>query len=197
MSLHVIDPGLYSQVVDGGRPGNRSLGVPPGGAADKFALAIGNALVGNPADAAALEVTWAGPRLRAEADVACVLYGAAFSLRLRDEPLRAGRTFTLQAGETLEIGAARRGVRAYLCVHGGIEAPVILGSRSALERLRAGETLRCQASATRHHSLDPCFRWNRLPRVLRFLDGPQAEWFAGQAFASREYRVRPQSDRMG
>src|SRR5205814_282943 len=66
MSLTVLDPGLHSLVVDHGRPRSRHLGVPLGGAADRAALALGNALVGNPPDAAALEVTMVGPTLRAE-----------------------------------------------------------------------------------------------------------------------------------
>ena len=63
MSLRVLDPGLYTLLVDFGRPHCRSLGVPVGGAADRESLAIGNALVGNPPGAAALEITLAGPTL--------------------------------------------------------------------------------------------------------------------------------------
>jgi len=67
MSLRVLEAGLQSLVVDFGRPQGRSLGVPVGGAADQAALALGNALVGNAPDAAGLEITLAGPTLRAEA----------------------------------------------------------------------------------------------------------------------------------
>src|SRR5262249_3472011 len=68
-SLKVLSPGLHSLVVDRGRPGCRSLGVPVGGAADAFSLAVGNALVGNDPGAAALEVTLAGPTLEATAEL--------------------------------------------------------------------------------------------------------------------------------
>jgi antagonist of KipI len=60
MTLRVLAPGLSTLVVDFGRPGYRSLGVPVGGAADRAALALGNGLVGNPPDAAALESAWPG-----------------------------------------------------------------------------------------------------------------------------------------
>src|SRR5262245_51982757 len=66
MSLHVVEPGLQSLIVDGGRPASRSLGVPVGGAADRLSLAMGNALVGNPPDSPALEVALRGPTLRAD-----------------------------------------------------------------------------------------------------------------------------------
>src|SRR5438132_6767784 len=103
MSLRVLDPGLYTLVVDFGRPRFRSLGVPTGGAADRAALALGNALVGNPPDAAALEVALAGPTLRADCDLGAVVFGAPFRLG-PDRPLTVGTTFTWRAGEVLRIG---------------------------------------------------------------------------------------------
>src|SRR4051812_38831652 len=141
--LEVVRPGLYTLVVDRGRPRCRSLGVPVGGAADAFALAVGNALVGNPPDAAALEVNLAGPTLRAHGRLACVLHGAPFDLASDGQPLSAGTTFTLEPGEGLHIGGTGQGVRAYLCVRGGLQTPLVLGSRSGLEPVAAGALLPC------------------------------------------------------
>ena len=80
MSLTVLDPGLASRIVDMGRPRSRSLGVSVGGAADRRSLALGNSLIGNPPDSAALEITLKGPNLRAEKNVGCVLFGAPFEM---------------------------------------------------------------------------------------------------------------------
>src|ERR1700730_8704742 len=99
--LTVLRPGACTLVVDGGRPSWRSLGVPVGGAADRAALALGNALVGNPPDAAALEIALSGPTLRADRDLACVLHGAPFDLVADGRTLAAGKTFTLRPGEEL------------------------------------------------------------------------------------------------
>src|SRR5206468_1364536 len=124
MSLRVLEPGLYTLVVDFGRPGSRSLGVPVGGAADQTALALGNALVGNPPDAAALEITLSGPTLVADADLGCVVYGAPLEL-FGDRPwLRVSKTFTLRAGEVLHIGGTASGMRGYFCVRGGLQTPL-------------------------------------------------------------------------
>src|SRR5262245_48897649 len=120
VALEVLQPGLCTLVVDTGRPHHRGLGVPRGGAADRTSLALGNALVGNAPDAAALEVALAGPTLRATGPVAAVLFGAAFELASDRRLLAAGKTFTLQAGEVLQVGGCRRGARAYLCVGGGL-----------------------------------------------------------------------------
>src|SRR5918995_692436 len=105
MSLTVLDPGPYSLLVDLGRPSSRSLGVPVGGAADRAALALGNALVGNPPDAVALELTLAGPTLRAEHPTTCVVFGAPFTFSVS-----AGTTFQLQPGDGLKIGGTPEGV---------------------------------------------------------------------------------------
>jgi 5-oxoprolinase (ATP-hydrolysing) subunit C len=138
MTLRIIEPGLCTLVVDFGRPGSRSLGVPVGGAADRASLALGNALVGNPPGTAALEVSLAGPTLEASCELACVLYGAPFDLASDRQQLSPGKTFTLQPGERLHVGATREGVRAYFCVRGGLQTPPVLGSCSSLEPLRGG-----------------------------------------------------------
>ena len=99
MTLRVLDPGLYTLVVDLGRPGRRSLGVSVGGAADRAALILGNALVGNAPEAAALELTLAGPSLEAGCELACIVYGAPFRLSGDRQNLVVGKTFTLRSGE--------------------------------------------------------------------------------------------------
>jgi 5-oxoprolinase (ATP-hydrolysing) subunit C len=191
-TLTVLSPGLHTLVVDAGRPRSRSLGVPVGGAADRFALAVGNALVGNPPDAAALEVSLVGPTLVADSPLACVLWGAPFAIATRDRDLHAGTTFTLEAGEELRVGGTSRGMRAYLCVAGGIDAPLVLGSRSSLSPLAAGARLACREGrvAGRRADLRP-----ESPRVLRVLPGAQADWFPQHRLTRHE--VTPVSNRMG
>jgi antagonist of KipI len=197
MILRVLAPGCYTLVVDFGRPGSRSLGVPVGGAADRFALALGNALVGNPPDTAALEMSLTGPTLQSDGDCACVLCGAPFSLTCGQRRLIAGTTFLLRAGEELHIGGTPEGMRAYLCVRGGLQEPVVLGSRSGLEPLAAGAELSCPPGTIHSRFVRPEWTWNREPRVLRVLDGAQATWFRGEMFHSQEFTVTPASNRMG
>jgi biotin-dependent carboxylase-like uncharacterized protein len=198
MSLTVLDAGPYSLLVDLGRPAARALGVPVGGAADRAALALGNALVGNPPGAVALELTLAGPTLRAEHPTACVVFGAPFT-----GSVPAGTTFLLRRGDVLKIGGTPEGVRGYLCVRGGFRAPAVLGSRSALEPIRAGDVLDCPPGFPpvgrslpfgSPHALTPS---PAHPLTLRALDGPQADWFPGGAFFGRTYTVTPASNRMG
>jgi 5-oxoprolinase (ATP-hydrolysing) subunit C len=196
MSLRVLHPGAASRLVDAGRPSTRALGVPVGGAADRASLALGNVLVGNEPSAAALEVALAGPRLRAEADLACVVYGAPFDLAGPDD-VRLGKTFALRAGAELRIAGTERGLRAYLCVAGGFHSPVVLGSRSALECVRPGDVLPCSSG----HVLPRFLRDGDIDfgdaYTLRVLPGSQAAWFCAEEFYAEEFIVAAASNRMG
>src|SRR5436190_22587883 len=94
-TLTLLTSGVCTLLVDQGRPRSRSLGVPVGGAADRAAFALGNALLGNPPDAPALEISLTGPTVQADADLACVLFGAPFTITLGHRPLTAGKSLTL------------------------------------------------------------------------------------------------------
>jgi antagonist of KipI len=208
MSLRVIDPGLFTLVVDQGRPATRSLGVPVGGAADRLSLALGNALVGNRDNAAALEITLAGPTLQTDTSLAAVVYGAPFvidgSQHTGSTGLRVGTTFTLLPGETLTIGGTHAGMRAYLCVRGGIPAQEILRSRSSLGPLNAGQQLACDASTIQARFLPDSVGQTFVaadeqdsPISLRVVTGAQADWFQSGVLFEQEFEVTPASNRMG
>jgi biotin-dependent carboxylase-like uncharacterized protein len=195
--LKVRHPGLYTLVVDHGRPSCRSLGVPVGGAADRFALTIGNALVGNPPDAAAFEISLNGPTLETDLELACVLYGAPFEMKLGETAWCAGKTFVLRPGEQLTIGGTPRAMRAYLCIRGGLQVPTILGSRSSLEPLRAGAEIPCPSGFIHVRHFQHTFAWDAEPAVLRVMPGAQADWFAGEELWVPDFTVTPASNRMG
>jgi antagonist of KipI len=202
--LHVVSPGLCTLVVDRGRPATRSLGVPVSGAADCASLVLGNALVGNPPDHAALEFSLSGPTLLAACDLACVVTGAPFSLATERQPLRPGCTFTLHAGEELHVGGTSRGVCGYLCVRGGLLVPECLGSRTSLSPLAAGAFLPCEPGTIGRRFIlaeefDPPAPGELV--ALRVLPGGQAGSFPATGFfgdaGGPVFEVTPQSNRMG
>jgi 5-oxoprolinase (ATP-hydrolysing) subunit C len=201
MSLRVLRPGTFSLFVDRGRPGTRSLGVPLGGAADRAAYAIGNALAGNSSDAVALEMTYSGPSLLAMHDVSACVFGAPFSCSIDGREVVAGALFRLRAGETLTIGNAARGARAYLCVRGGFKVPAVLGSASSFTTISEGDQLPCGTSNIRGRSLAAADTRSLLDETasddaIRVVDGPQSGWFAPQSLEGK-FTVSPSSDRMG
>lgn len=197
MTLKVLSPGLNTLLVDSGRPRTRSLGVPVGGAADRFSLAIGNALVGNPPDAVALEINLAGPVLQAEVPVACALCGAPFLAKTDHRVLRTGYSFNLNAGEVLRIGGSERGARAYLCVQGAFTTPCFLDSHSSLSPIRPDMDLVCPEGRLPERGIEEAWEWNRQPLVLRILDGAQSDWFHFDELTSQNFTVQTASNRMG
>ncbi len=197
MPFLIRAPGTHSLLVDFGRPHHRSLGVPVGGAADRAALALGNALLGNDPAQSALEITLAGPVLEATAPHSVVVSGAPFALWVNDSPRPAGKSFTVRPGDVLRIGTTELGLRGYLCVVGGFESQMILGSRSALEPIRPGQQLVCRPSEARSRLLLDAPPFIDDSVVLRVLKGSHAEEFDAGAFVSQDYTVAAESNRMG
>jgi KipI family sensor histidine kinase inhibitor len=206
----VVSPGVLTTLQDAGRAGWRDQGVGPGGAVDGVALAVANLVVGNRADAAALEWTWRGPILhwRREAWVALAGCGAA------GYPL--GRPWRVRAGDSLDLREpARPGARGYLAVAGGWQVPAVLGSAAtdlrggfgghAGRALRAGDRLTWSEVAR-----EPRPGWSVSPRLLgestagvntlRLVRGAQAAEFGAegwQRLTTSEFVIRSDSDRMG
>ncbi len=158
MSLRIVRPGLLTTVQDRGRHGLQHIGVAPCGAMDPVALELANGLVGNRADAAALEITLLGPEIAFESDALVALCGAEMDARLGGMPMPAGgapmpanRPVFVEKGTLLSTRRATLGSRAYLAVAGGIALPPVLGSRSTYlpakfgglegRQLRAGDIL--------------------------------------------------------
>ena len=207
--LEILNCPLPASLQDLGRSGYRHFGVPLSGALDTFALRLANALVRNAADAAALEMRLAGPRLRAHAPVRVALAHAAAVIERHEgqrEPLPAWHSATLGPGDILKIGAVQGGA-GYLAVAGGFDVPPILGSRSTYARvglgnlLQEGMTLPVGAADLAGPELAvlpaPTFL-DESP--LRVIPGPQREAFTDEAYAtlfSAAYTVSRAADRMG
>lgn len=214
--IEVRAPGLLTTVQDLGREGFGSIGVSPSGAADPVALRIGNRLVGNLEGAAGLEMTLLGGTFAFPERAEIALVGADFSATLDDHSVEMWSSLEVRPGQTLRVGPTRAGARCYLCVRGGIDVKLFLGSASTHllsglggfegRALRKGDVLRIGTSA----GVFRTFRKRRVaakavaqlqPRkVLRVTAGPQADWFSEEArtiFYAGTYRVSEESNRMG
>jgi antagonist of KipI len=212
--------GFLTSVQDLGRTGFRQFGVSTGGALDSFALRVANLLVGNDEDAAGLEITLGSLQLRFEDERIVAWCGGEFEVQIGSRVLAAGHVAHLQAGDELKFGRAQIGCRCWLAISGGIDVPVILGSRATdlragfggLEgrKLRDGDQLPLgefrpsQTAATGgisswtgpHDWVSPAKRYP----VLRFVRG--SDWFRFndvtiQRITNQEFAVSADSDRMG
>jgi biotin-dependent carboxylase-like uncharacterized protein len=206
----VVDPGLLSLVEDGGRRGVAGLGVPRGGPADPEAMGLANRLVGNPAGAAAIELTASGPTLRfhGDAHVAVVAGGAdGVGVGVAGHPVGAGTVVPVHDGQTLEVGAVRTGLRAYLAVAGAFDTPLVVGSRSSdllcglgPGPLLAGDRLGLGPPTRPRGRLETEAEWSGADRAhqIRVLPGPH-RFPADQleTLRSRTWQVGASSNRIG
>lgn len=214
--LEIWEPGLLTTVQDGGRVGWARYGVPPSGPLDKAAFRAANRLVGNPPDAAGLEITLTGPTLRCSRPSLVAVCGAEFELWTGSIRVPTWHAVFLRTGQWLYFGERREGARAYLAVDGGMDVPPFLDSRSTYltggfgglegRALRRGDRLPLGPGA-----LQPSMRagraWPASERppytsapTLRVILGPQDDHFtqAGlETFLSTAYELTPESNRMG
>jgi len=224
MKIKVISPGVLTTVQDTGRFGHQAAGIPEAGAMDRESLRLANSLVQNPEDAATLELTVFGGTFEFDGEGTIALTGADMRPFLNGNRMSINTAVPVKAGDRLELGAASRGMRAYLAVSGGIDVPVVLGSRSTDlksrlggldgRKLRAGDVLesgsRPQAAAelaeVQGSPCEPVLQ--RLAQAtdpegvtqIRFLFGPQDSMFGEEAkrtFTESIYTLSAACDRMG
>lgn len=207
--ISILKPAVQTTVQDLGRHGFRHLGVGGSGAMDRLSLMIGNYLVGNAEDAAGLELCMPPARIRLDANCVIALTGADCSARLDNMPVGIGRRVVVEAGQTLDLSAARTGIRAYLCISGGIDVPLVMGSRSTdLQAgmggldgrlIRRGDLLRISPSAISYRPpagvLLP-----QMASLIRVIAGPEFDRFEPQSrdlLFNESWKVTTQSNRMG
>lgn len=134
--LRIVQPGMQMTVQDRGRIGFARYGVSASGAADPAALALGNALLANPRDAAALEIIGGAAIFEAlDASVVAVT-GAPCAVHVNERMMPEGVSFALAPGDLLGLGPTLTGIRVYLGVAGGVSVPPVMGSHAT--DLRAG-----------------------------------------------------------
>jgi antagonist of KipI len=130
MTVFIHSAGFLTSVQDMGRTGFRQSGVSVGGALDTHALRVANALVGNDDNAAGLEATLGKLQLQFEDQRIVAWCGGAFTVRIASEGLPPGHAGLVNKGDELTMTAPNAGSRAWLAVSGGIDVPLVLGSRS-------------------------------------------------------------------
>lgn len=213
MSLKIVNPGLSTSIQDLGRPGYFHLGIPIGGAMDRFALRAANMLVGNPEGAAGLEAVFMGPTIQFDKTALVAVTGADLPVKV-DGELRAGWTaFIVKAGQTLSFDFLKSGARAYIAISGGIDTPEALGSRSTYpigalggingRNIQAGDVLPIGEGDMIEEGQSVPVELRRLPgtpaelRVLPGLYWHRLTEAAQNGFFEDDWAVALEADRMG
>ena len=181
---------------------------------DRFALRAANLLVGNDEGAAVLEAVFMGPELEFTADAMVAVTGAELPPKVDGELRETWTSFRVKKGQVLSFDFLKNGARAYIAVSGGIDVPVVLGSRSTYPARRARRLQGAQAAgrrrtAGRHEgqvgagrdlgSGRPAPRARQAGRTAhaaRPLLAPHHRG-AGQHFFDDTWKVAPEADRIG
>ena len=220
MTATALHAGFLTSVQDLGRTGHRQFGVSLAGALDVFALRVANLIVRNDESAAVLEITFGGLRLQFADERIVAWCGGDFDVQIGSRSLPAGHATCLQGGEEVKFGRPKIGCRAWLAISGGVDVPIVLGSRSTDLRanfgglggraLRDGDVLQLGArpaspipATERISSWSASKPWSQTAvstPVLRFVRGASWDLFNDvtiQRFTSEAFAVSSDSDRMG
>lgn len=213
MVVKVLKAGLSTTVQDLGRPGYYHIGIPISGGMDRHALTAANLLVGNKAGDAVLEAVFMGPELEFAVDATVAVTGAELPPKVDGTPRETWTSFEMKKGQVLSFDFLKKWARAYIAISGGVDVPVVLGSRSTYtlgalggylgRKLAEGDTLKIGMGRGAKEG-------RTVAEKLRGLPGNQAElrmlpglyWHritaeAGKHFLADTWKVAPEADRIG
>ena len=213
MVVKVLKPGLSTTVQDLGRPGYYHIGIPISGGMDRHALVAANLLVGNKEGAGVLEAVFMGPELEFGVDANVAVTGAELPPKLNGMPRETWTSFKVKKGQVLSFDYLKKGARAYIAISGGIDVPVVLGSRSTYtlgalggylgRKLAQGDKLPIGKGRDVKEGRTVAEKLRGLsgtPAELRMLPG--LYWHritaeAGKHFLEDTWKVAPEADRIG
>lgn len=212
--ITILNPGLLTTVQDGGRIGYQAFGVSVSGVMDPRAMNIANILVGNDDNEAVLECTMMGPQIRFDVSNVIAVTGGDLGASIDGQPIPTYRAVKVQAGQTLRFTGLRGGCRAFIAFAGGLDIPLVMGSRSTYMKAKIGglegrklqkdDVIGFRDPKETIHNFDiRGFTPEFVPRkeyTLRVILGPQDDMFTEEGvktFLTETYTVTPEFDRMG
>ncbi len=212
-SIKIRSAGLFTTVQDTGRYGYQGYGMPVSGAMDSFSVRMANKLAGNPPDYACLEATFTGPEVSFNYPAIIAITGADMDPAINGREIPGYCPVEVDAGDLLSFSGLKRGCRTYIAFSGGIDVPVVMGSRSTYIRgklggyegraLRTGDELSLGLSVKKPSTweipagLIPEYLPEQIVRVIK---GPDTDCFERegiQDFFESGYVITGESDRMG
>lgn len=216
--ITILEPGTYTTVQDIGRTGYQDVGVPEGGAVDKFSFRAANLIVGNDENTPALEITIFGPKLRFEEDTVIAITGGNLNPSLDNVDLDNWIAIPVSKGSELSFSGPDSGLRSYIAFAGGLSGDSldhVMGSYSTYvsggfgglsgRALIAGDTLQINYQEAIEYSDLESKTFKNYPTfdsecVLRILSGPQDKDFSDDSIdflIQNEYSVSIDSDSVG
>lgn len=215
MALEISSPGLATTVQDRGRFGYYRFGIPQGGAMDQYAAALANRLVGNTAREAVLECTYMGPTFTVDTGTVIACTGAPVEVQVNGKPVPQYSRIELAVGDEVSFGLLTGGSKFFIAVAGGIDVPLVLGSRSTYpigkmggfegRALRAGDVVQSGTAATGSlprldaipDDLLPAYEREVTVRIMLGLYDHKLTREGLKNLTEAEWTLSPVADRMG
>ncbi|HEY6784348.1 MAG TPA: biotin-dependent carboxyltransferase family protein [Gemmatimonadales bacterium] len=192
--ITVLHAPAYCTVQDGGWQSLRRSGMPVSGAMDRWAMHAANRMVGNADDAAVFEWALTAGRLQFDRDLQVAICGPGVQI-----------SHAVRVGEELVLPRPTSGRFLYLAVAGGVDTPLILGSRATHVVAGLGHVVKTgdripvggvSTAPPKKPEGEPPYASG----VLRVVEGPQRALFADaewNRFLGTSWTVSRVSDRMG
>jgi antagonist of KipI len=227
MTIRITGAGLQTTIQDLGRPRFQHAAIPGGGAMDRTACRVANLLVGNSDEDAVIEAALIGPSIEFEAPTLFALGGGDLDASIDGRSIPVFHPVVAPAGSVLRFGQPKSGCRAYVAFAGGIDVPLVFGSRSTYLRasfgghegraLRAGDRLRTGVPSASSMAIQRSLasdslsigRWSigatirpnyGSDVVVRVIDGTHTLHLSDDSrhrLLDERFRVSSSSDRMG
>lgn len=214
--IKIINPGFLTTVQDLGRYGYQQYGVSVSGVMDQLSAKLANILVGNDEGEGLLEVTMMGPQIEFKSSILIAITGADMQPVINGSSIKMNKSIIVNLGDKLSFKGLKSGCRSYIAFAGGVDVPIVMGSKSTFLRgklggfegraLKTGDTLNIGQPSTSLYLLEGketnqgfC-NMNNNTVELRVVLGPQDDAFTQkglETFLSNEYHVTPNCDRMG
>lgn len=214
MGIKFANGGFLTTIQDAGRTGFQESGVPVTGVMDTRSYKLANILVGNDETEAVLEVTLMGPMFEFTTDTIIAVTGGDLGPKLNGKDVPMYQAVHVKKGDSMSFMGIKSGSRAYVAFAGGLDIPLIMGSRSTHlksklggldgRKIGAGDEIGCLAPRTEL----PNFSVRRVEAedftashvVLRVVMGPQDDCFTDKGIATfleHDYTLTNEADRMG
>jgi len=213
--LNIIDPGLETCIQElPGRVGYWEQGFPVSGPMDFWSFKLANLLVGNAAETAGFECQLKGPKIKFEQSAVIAITGCDMTPKIDGTSIPIWTSIEISAGQTLELGFAVNGLRAYIAISGGIETPPVLGSRATFHMAGVGGVegyalkvdQKIPFGVSKGEAGLTVLKASRLPDLnskaweIEVVPGPDDDWIDAKGhkiFLTSDWQLLAQSNRTG
>ncbi|MEG0813223.1 MAG: biotin-dependent carboxyltransferase family protein [Clostridium sp.] len=214
MGIKFANGGFLTTIQDAGRTGFQESGVPVTGVMDTRSYHLANILVGNQENEAVLEVTLMGPMFEFTSDNIVAVTGADLGAKINGKDIPMYEAVKAKKGDSMSFMGIKSGSRAYVAFAGGLDIPLVMGSRSTHlksklggldgRKIGAGDEIEFLAPKTElpnfsaRKTAAEDFKFTEC--TLRVVMGPQDDCFTEQGIATflgHDYALTNEADRMG